>query len=149
MRFQSRELEERWFACLSLRRFFLSFFYFSFFCFFSFFFIIMRYLFYVHKVLCSASYQEKKTYEPNVFPPASPCHGKNQTPRIHRKSPPHLAPKTKPPTRRETIHRDVQERDPNPSAGPQVTLRKESKKRLATTTIANMPNPRTGMVKSG
>ena len=33
-----------------------------------------------------------------------------------------------PQTRRETTHRNVQERDPNPAAGPQVTLRKESKK---------------------
>ena len=50
---------------------------------------------------------------------------------------------------RETTHRNVQERDPNPSAGPQVTLTQESKKRLDITTIANMPNPRTGTVKYG
>jgi len=103
----------------------------------------------VQTASCNASYGEKKTYKSNVFPPASPRHRKNQTPRNHRKSPPRLAPKTKPQTRRETVHRNVQERDPNPSAGPQVTLRKESKKRLDTTTIANMPNPRTGTVKSG
>ena len=109
----------------------------------------MCYLFLVQKALCSASYEEKKTYKPNVFPPAAPRHGKNQTFRTHRKSPPRLAPKTKPQTRRETIHRDVQERDPNPSAGPQVTQGKESKKRLDTTTIANMPNPRTRTVESG
>jgi len=55
-------------------------------------------------------------------PPASPPHGKNQTPRIHRKDPPRLAPKTIiPQTRKETIHRDVQERDPNPSAGSPKT----------------------------
>jgi len=30
----------------------------------------------------------------NAIPlPASPLHGKYQTPRVHRKSPPHLAPK--------------------------------------------------------
>jgi len=28
-----------------------------------------------------------------IPPPASPLHGKNQTPRVHRKSLPHLAPK--------------------------------------------------------
>jgi len=28
-----------------------------------------------------------------IPPPASPLHGKNQTPRVHRKSPPRLAPK--------------------------------------------------------
>jgi len=75
--------------------------------------------------------------------------GKIKHPESIGKSPPRLAPKTKHQTRRETIHRDVQERDPNPSAGPLVTLRKESKKRLDRTTIANMPNPRTPTVKSG
>jgi len=103
----------------------------------------------VQTASCSASYGEKKTYKSNVFPPASPRHRKNQTPRNHRKSPPRLAPKTKPQTRRETIHRNLHERDPNPAAGPQVTLRKESKKRLDITTIAYMPNPRTRTVKSG
>ena len=75
--------------------------------------------------------------------------GKIKHPESIGKCPPRLAPKTKPQTHRETIHRNVQERDPNPSAGPLVTLRKESKKRLDRTTIANMPNPRTRMVKSG
>jgi len=28
-----------------------------------------------------------------IPPPASPLHGKNQTPRVHRKGPPRLAPK--------------------------------------------------------
>jgi len=55
----------------------------------------------------------------------------------------------KPQTRRETIHRDVQERDPNPSAGPQVTLRTESKKPLGTTTIANMPNQKAPRLVAG
>jgi len=75
--------------------------------------------------------------------------GKIKHPESIGKSPPLLAPKTKPQTCRETIHRDIRERDPNPSAGPLVTLRKESKKRLYRTTIANMPNPRTRTVKSG
>jgi len=75
--------------------------------------------------------------------------GKMKHPESIGKCLPRLAPKTKPQTRRETIHRDVQERDPNPSAGPEVKLRKESKKRLDTTTIADMPNPRTRWVKSG
>ena len=75
--------------------------------------------------------------------------GKIKHPESLGKSPPRLAPKTKPQTRRETIYRDVKERDPNPSAGPLVTLRKESKKCLDRTTIANMPNPRTRTVKSG
>ena len=75
--------------------------------------------------------------------------GKIKHPESIGTSPPRLAPKTKPQTRRETIHRDLQERDPNPSAGPQVTQGKESKKRLDRTTIANMPNPRTRTVKSG
>jgi len=52
-------------------------------------------------------------------PPASPLHGKNETPRMHRKNLPRLAPKIEkiPKTRKKTIDRDVQERDPNPSAG--------------------------------
>jgi len=75
--------------------------------------------------------------------------GKIKHPESIGKSPPRLAPKIKPQTCRETIHKDVEERDPNPSAGPLVTLRTESKKRLDRTTIANMPNPRTRTVKSG
>ena len=75
--------------------------------------------------------------------------GKIKHPESIGKSPPRLAPKTKPQTHRETVHRDVQERDPNPSAGPLITLRKESKKRLDITSIANMPNPRTRTVISG
>jgi len=77
--------------------------------FFSFFFIvIMRYLFQVQKVLDSTSYEEKKTYKLQQ-PPASPLHGKNQTPRDHRKSPPRLAPKILiPQTSKEPIHRNLQ-----------------------------------------
>jgi len=41
---------------------------------------------------------------------------------MHRKNPPRLAPKTIiPQTHKETIHRDVQKRDPNPSAGSPKT----------------------------
>jgi len=66
----------------------------------------------MHHEIC-----RKKNLNPKQ-PPTSPLHGKNQTPRIHRKNPPRLAPKTIiPQTRKETIHRDVQGRDPNPSAG--------------------------------
>jgi len=75
--------------------------------------------------------------------------GKIKHPESIGKSPPRLAPKTKPQTRRETIHRDVQARDTNPSAGPQVTLRKESRKRIDITTIANMPNQKALGVVAG
>jgi len=105
LRFQSPEVEERWFVGLSLGRFFFFFF---------FFFDIMCYLFWVQKSVCSASYQEKKTYK-SQQPPAPPLHGKNQTPRNHRKSPHRLAPKTLiPQICKETIHRKVQVERPKP-----------------------------------
>jgi len=59
-------------------------------------------------------------------PPASPLHGKNQTPRIHRKNAPRLAPEIIiPQTRKEIIHKDVQERYPNHSAGSPKNKRKD------------------------
>jgi len=66
-------------------------------------------------------------------PPPLSLHEKNQIPRIHRKNPPRLAPKTIiPQTCKDTIHRDVQERDPNPAAGFPKT--KETK--MKTTAVA-------------
>ena len=90
---------------------------FFFFFFISFFFYMMYSLFMVQELTCSTSYSVKKTFNPKQLH-ASSLHGKNETPTIHRKNPPRLAPKTIiPQTRKEIIHRDVQERDPNPSAG--------------------------------
>jgi len=79
-----------------------------------FFFDIIRYLFYIQKALCSASYEEKKTHK-SQQPHASPPHGKNQAPRNHRKCPPRLGHKILiPQTRKETIHRSVQVERPKP-----------------------------------
>ena len=61
--------------------FFLSFF-FSFY--------MMYSLFMVQELTWSTSYSVKKTFNPKQ-PHASPLHGKNQTPTIHRKNPPCLA----------------------------------------------------------
>ena len=113
-----------------------------------FFFDIMGYLFYVQKALCSASYEEKKTYKPNNNSPLHLIIGKIKHPKSIGKVP-RLAPKTKPETRRETIHRDVQERDPNPSAGPQVTLGKESRKLRDIITIAKIPNQKAPRLVAG
>ena len=63
----------------------------------------------------------KENLNPNQ-PLALALHGKNQIPGIHGKNPPRLAPKTMiPQTRKEAIHRDIQERDPNPSTGSPKT----------------------------
>ena len=69
---------------LSLGRFF--FLLFSFFCNHALF--VSRY----KKPHAALAMKRKKPINANP-PPASPLHGKNQTPRIHRKSPPRLAPK--------------------------------------------------------
>ena len=118
----------------------------------SFFFFFCNHVFIVsrytkpHVVLVIES---TKPINPNIFPPTSPRHVKNQTPRIHTQNPPDIAPKILiPQTGEEPNHRNEQERDPNPSAGPHVTLRKESRKPLDRTTIANMPNPRTRTEKA-
>ena len=44
------------------------------------------------KAYAALAMKRKKPINANP-PPASPLHGKNQTPRVHRKSPPRLAPK--------------------------------------------------------
>jgi len=44
------------------------------------------------KPYAALAMKRKKPINANP-PPASPLHGKNQTPRVHRKSPPCLAPK--------------------------------------------------------
>ena len=44
------------------------------------------------KPFAARAMKRKKPINVNP-PPASPLHGKNQTPRVHRKSLPHLAPK--------------------------------------------------------
>ena len=74
-------------------------------------------------VSCSAIYGEKKTYK-QVPQPASPLHGKNQTPRVYRKSPPCLAPKIiKPQTQKETKHKNVEVERHKPLG--RLTKRKE------------------------
>jgi len=67
--------------------FFLSFFFFFFFC--NHAFIVSRY----KKPHAALAIEKTKPINANP-PPASPRHGKNQTPGVHRKSPPRLAPKT-------------------------------------------------------
>jgi len=75
--------EERWFVILSFGRF--LFFSFSF-CNHALF--VSRY----KKPYAALAIKRKKPINANP-PPASPLHGKNQTPRVHRKSLPRLAPK--------------------------------------------------------
>jgi len=67
-------------------RFFFSFFLFFFFCNHALF--VSRY----KKPFAARALKRKKPINANP-PPASPPHGKNQTPRVHRKSLPRLAPK--------------------------------------------------------
>jgi len=67
-------------------------------------------------------------------PPASPFHDKNQTRRVHRKNPPRLVPKKIiPQTCKQTIHRDIEERDPNPSAGSPKTNERTGSRRTERT----------------
>jgi len=68
----------------------------------------------VQKALCNTSHEETKTYK-QVPQPTSPLHGKDQTPRVHTKSPPRLAPKIiQPQTRKETKHRNLEVERPKP-----------------------------------
>jgi len=63
----------------------------------------------------------KENLNPKQLPP-SPLHRKNETPLIHWKSPPRIAPKILiPTTYKDTIHRDLQESDPNTSASSAKT----------------------------
>jgi len=101
-----------------------------FFCFFFFFFFFLNHVFIVkvQELACIMRYGVKKT---QILTTARfTFHGKNPTPRIHRKNPPRLAPKTiKPQRRKETIHRDIQERDPNPTAGSPKTKERMGSRR--------------------
>ena len=71
------------------------------------------------KPYAARAMKRKKPIKANP-PPASPLDGKNQTPRVHRKSLPRLAPKIIYPrdVRKQYIER-YSYRDPNPSAGSQ------------------------------
>ena len=97
---------------VSLGRFFFSLF--------SFFLLSCMICFKIQTASCSASYGENKTYKQKPRP-ASPLHGKHQAPRIHRKSPPRLAPMIKPPMRKGTIHINVQVKRPKPFHRPTKT----------------------------
>jgi len=55
---------------------------------FLFFFVIMCYLFYVQKALCSASYEEKTTYKPNNNRPLHLIIGKIKPPETIEETPP-------------------------------------------------------------
>ena len=92
-----------------------------FFFFFLFFFLYHVLLVKVQELACIVRYGVKK----NLIPNNRPLHllmGTIKHPESIGKNPPRLAPKRIiPQTRKETIHRDVQERDPNPSAGSPKT----------------------------
>jgi len=81
--FQSPEVEERWFVCYTLVIFFLLFF-----CNHAGF--VLRY----KQPHAALAIERKQTYK-QLPRPASPLHGKNQGPQIHRKSRPRLEPKIK------------------------------------------------------
>ena len=104
----------------------------SFFFLFSFFSFLLSCMicFKVPTASCSGRYGEKKTYK-QIPRPASPRHGKNHTPQIHRKSPPRLAPKIKPLTPKETIHKNVQVERPKPFRRLAKTKEKSLKARNA------------------
>jgi len=98
LRFQLREVDKRWFVSYLLVVSFFLFFFFSF-SFFSFFSVFL--VFFFNHALFVSRYKKpyaarakkrKKPINANP-PPASHLHGKNQTPRVHRKSLPRLAPK--------------------------------------------------------
>jgi len=137
-------------ACQVLRHSSLSYpLVFSFFFFFFFFFVIKSLLcLKVQKTHAALAMEIKKPINQKSSHPLHLIIGKIKPPETIEETSPAQHLRLAPQTRRETTHRNVQERDPNPSAVPQVTLRKESKKRLDTTTIANMLNPRTRTVKS-
>jgi len=82
LRFQSREVEVRWFVPTSW-----SFFLFFLFLFCNYVLFVSRY----KKPYAALAMKRKKPINANP-PPASPHHGKNQTPWVHRKSLPLLAP---------------------------------------------------------
>ena len=67
----------------------------SFFFFFSFFFSNHALFVSRYKKPCAALAMKRKKPINAIRPHASPLHGKNQTPRVHRKSSPGLAPKTR------------------------------------------------------
>jgi len=80
--FQSPEVEERMFVAYLLVVFFIFLFFFYIHAF-----IVSRY----KKPQAVLAMKKAKPINANP-PPASPLHGKNQTPRVHRKSLPRLAP---------------------------------------------------------